>query len=115
MRAKFLEHGEGWEVEASGIRNVLPPKQRYSGEAPTYYLKYYKHREAEDVDEFRLTIVGEVDYIDAFGDERTQPFGRLCRWNARGRHATEFLAFDGHLKHQIPGRPQSKPKDQSQP
>ena len=44
----------------------------------------------------RVLITGSVSFTNAFGDERTQQFGRVCVAGHKTKHGT-FLVIDQHL------------------
>lgn len=87
-------------VELS-FSHVLPPGQKYTVKAPPYFLTLPAQWAPYMTSELGVALIGQIKFIDAFGDARSQHLGRLCV--ARKDHPVEFRQFDGNLAtHQLP-------------
>lgn len=109
-KTQILDTGHEGEVD-SDERVPLAPRRDYPGSSPLYHL-------AETAEEFsaymrmalRITLVGEVTFIDAFGDERTQRFGCMCVGGKlhKAEPRWEFSSFDGVLGSAKPDKQNDK-------
>ena len=107
---------KGHEAESDSASAFdLPPRTNYPGNAPLYRVN---EDSPEEVARYingalRITLVGEIKFIDAFEDERIQRFGCLLVGGRANDSGTpwEVHRFDASLQHFMP--PPNRQQDQS--
>jgi hypothetical protein len=114
IRTRYFRRGAGrdWELELAG-NDLLIPNRPYQGSAADYDLSDTAVLWQYMTSEHHLTLLGQIEFIDAFGQKQVQPFGRwIALSNSR---PAEFREFDAHVHQVVFGDQGQRPEEERQP